>query len=67
MSQNQQTIAVHGGEAAIKSDFAIVDPIHCSSTFTFPNSAAVIALNEGEIERHEYARYSSPNTQTVEL
>ncbi len=67
MSLDLQTIAVHGGEAAVKSEFGIVDPIHCSSTFTFPNSAAVIALNEGAIERHEYARYSSPNSHTVEL
>lgn len=62
------TLAVHAGEAREKSDFAIVDPIHCASTFTFANTAAIISMleNQGEIERDEYARYGSPNIRTVE-
>ena len=60
------TLAVHGGEAETKSDFGIVDPIHYSSTFTFPNTAAIIDMLEGRSQRDEYARYSTPNTRTVE-
>ncbi len=61
-----QTLAVHAGEAAVKSEFGIVDSINCSSTFTFANTAAIIDMLEGGPERDEYARYSSPNTRTVE-
>ncbi|MCX6130269.1 MAG: aminotransferase class I/II-fold pyridoxal phosphate-dependent enzyme [Proteobacteria bacterium] len=61
------TLAVHAGEAHVKSDFGLVDPIHCSSTFTFANTAAIIAMLENNSEdRDEYARYSSPNVRTVE-
>ncbi len=62
------TLVVHAGEAREKSDFAIVDPIHCASTFTFADTAAIISMleNEGLAERDEYARYSSPNIRTVE-
>ncbi len=61
-----QTLAVHAGEARVKSDYGIVDPIHCSSTFTFANSAAIISMLENGEERDEYARYSNPNSRTVE-
>ncbi len=61
------TLAVHAGESTVKSDFGLVDPIHCSSTYTFANTAAIISMLEGESEeRDEYARYSSPNSRTVE-
>lgn len=66
------TLSVHAGEAREKSDFAIADPIHCASTFTFANTAAIIEMleNEGRTlagqERDEYARYSSPNVRTAE-
>jgi cystathionine gamma-synthase len=61
------TLSVHGGEARVKSDYGLVDPIHCSSTYTFANTAALVAMLEGESEeRDEYARYSSPNSRTVE-
>ncbi len=61
-----QTKAVHAGEAHVKSDYGIVDPIHYSSTFTFANSAAIISMLENGEERDEYARYSNPNSRTVE-
>lgn len=61
-----QTLAVHAGEQHVKGDYGIVDAIQCSSTFTFANTAAILSMYEGEIERDEYARYGNPNTHTVE-
>lgn len=69
---SRSTAAVHAGEAREKSDFALVDPIHCASTFTFANTAAIISMleNGGKTSdgrpRDEYARYSSPNVRSVE-
>lgn len=60
------TLAVHAGEARVRGDFGIVDAIQCSSAFTFANTAAILSMLDGEIERDEYARYGSPNTHSVE-
>ena len=60
------TVAVHGGEDRQKSASSITDPIFCASTFTFPNTAAVIEFIEQKLPREEYGRYGNPSEKVVE-
>ncbi|MBC7533390.1 MAG: aminotransferase class I/II-fold pyridoxal phosphate-dependent enzyme [Oligoflexus sp.] len=67
MSENVFTKAVHAGEAHVRSDYGVVDSIQSSSAFTFADTAALLAMLNGEHARDEYARYGSPNLRSVEL
>jgi cystathionine gamma-synthase len=60
------TISVHGGEDRQKVANAITDPIFCASTYTFPNTAAVIEFIEQKLPREEYGRYGNPSEKVVE-
>jgi cystathionine gamma-synthase len=60
------TLAVHAGEERLKFGFSVTDPIFCSSTYTFPNTRAVIDYLEQKIPREEYGRYGNPNEKVVE-
>ncbi len=60
------TLSVHGGEAHSKPLDAIADPIVCSSTYTFPDTQAVIDFIEQGQQREEYGRYGNPNERVVE-
>jgi len=60
------TLAVHGGERRQKQADAITDAIYCSSTFTFPNTQAVIDYIEQKQPREEYGRYGNPSERVVE-
>lgn len=60
------TIAVHAGEARHKFGDSITDPIFCASTFTFPDTQAVIDFIEQKQEREEYGRYGNPSEKVVE-
>ncbi len=60
------TAAVHAGEARQKHGNAIVDPIFCSSTFTFSDTQSVIDFIEQKQSRAEYGRYGAPGEQVVE-
>ena len=60
------TISVHGGEDRQKVANAITDPIFCASTYTFPNTAAVIDFIEQKLPREEYGRYGNPSEKVVE-
>ncbi len=60
------TVAVHGGEDRQKSANSITDPIFCASTYTFPNTAAVIEFIEQKLPREEYGRYGNPSEKVVE-
>jgi cystathionine gamma-synthase len=60
------TLAVHAGEIHPKAGDAIADPIFCTSTYTFPNSAAILEYLEKELPREEYGRYGNPNERVVE-
>jgi cystathionine gamma-synthase len=60
------TRAVHGGERAHRDTDAVTTPIYQTSTFWFPDSAALAAYQEGRHKRDEYGRYGNPTWQAVE-
>lgn len=60
------TLAVHGGEAHLKPEFAITDPIFCTSTYTFADSQAILEYLENRQSREEYGRYGNPSEKVVE-
>ena len=77
MTEGTSTRAVHAGEARRKPYGAITTPIAQTSTYTFENTAAVLAFVQHKAERtavretggdlslrDEYGRYSNP-TQTA--
>lgn len=62
------TLAVHSGEKTgrvIVTD-AIATPIVQTSTYTFKNTAELIAFQEGRYTSYEYGRYGNPTTQVAE-
>ncbi len=65
-SPGLSTLAVHAGEARQKPEFAITDPIYCSSTYTFLNTQAVIDFIQQKQPREEYGRYGNPGEKVVE-
>lgn len=60
------TTVVHGGEDRQKIGDGIVDAIVPASTFTFPNTAAILDFLHEHPERDEYVRYSHYNQRVVE-
>ena len=60
------TAAVHAGEPRQRAFDAITPPIVHSATYTFRNSAELIAFQSGELEREEYGRYGNPTVRAVE-
>ncbi|HUY36699.1 MAG TPA: aminotransferase class I/II-fold pyridoxal phosphate-dependent enzyme [Pirellulales bacterium] len=60
------TLAVHAGEERQKPGNSITDPIFCASTYTFPNTQAVIDFIERKLPREEYGRYGNPSEKTAE-
>ncbi len=64
--QRPQTASVHAGEARQKPGDAITDAIFCASTYTFPNTQAVIDFIEQNQAREEYGRYGNPGERVVE-
>lgn len=64
--QRPGTMAVHAGEQRLKPAFAITDAIYCASTYTFPDSQALIDFIEQKQPREEYARYGNPTERVLE-
>lgn len=60
------TAAVHAGEPRCREYHAITTPIVQTSTYTFTNTAALVAYQEGQVERDEYGRYGNPTVRTAE-
>ncbi len=65
------TLAVHGGEARPKAYGAIASPIVQTSTFSFEDTAALVAHMQRKEQglpplRGEYGRYGGPNAEAVE-
>jgi cystathionine gamma-synthase len=62
------TRAVHGGEARDRdhAGHPLAEPIIQTATYTFENTAAVVAMMEGKTEREEYGRYGNPTVRTLE-
>ncbi len=60
------TRAVHGGELREHPYASLTHPIAQTATYTFTNTAQLIAYMEGRIEREEYGRYGNPSVRAVE-
>lgn len=79
MSQSPSTQAVHAGEAPRQPAGALTTPIYQTSTYTFADTADVLAFMERKAERaaaraaggdlplrDEYGRYGNPTVAAVE-
>ena len=65
---SQGTLSVHGGEREGRprvSD-SLTTPIVQTATYTFKNTAELIAYQEGRYGSYEYGRYGNPTTRTCE-
>ena len=64
------TAAVHGGELGSRARQGVADalttPIVCTSTYTFRNTAELIAYQEGTFKSFEYGRYGNPTARAAE-
>jgi len=64
------TMAVHGGENSGRVRQGIADslttPIVQTSTYTFRDTAELIAFQEGRHSSYEYGRYGNPTSRVVE-
>lgn len=62
------TLAVHGGERTgrPKVSDALTTPIVQTSTYTFTDTAQLIAYQDGTYKSFEYGRYGNPTTHTAE-
>jgi hypothetical protein len=64
----QDTLSVHAGEKEGRPRVAdsLTTPIVQTSTYTFRNTAELIAYQEGRYGSYEYGRYGNPTTRTCE-
>ncbi len=61
------TVAVHGGEPAVRSDRSLTTPVVHASAYPFADTAELVDYMEGRIERpEEYGRYGNPTVEAVE-
>jgi cystathionine gamma-synthase len=60
------TPAVHGGEPAQYAHDSLTLPIIQTATYTFKNTAELVAYMEGHREREEYGRYGNPTVRVLE-
>src|SRR5436190_17523329 len=60
------TPAVHGGEPSHYAHDALTAPIVQTATYTFQNTAELVAYMEGKKEREEYGRYGNPTVRLLE-
>ena len=63
---SQKTLAVHGGEPRTYPYDALAAPITQTATYSFADTAELIAYFEGHMEREEYGRYGNPSVRLVE-
>jgi cystathionine gamma-synthase len=63
---SQKTLAVHGGEPRTYPYDALTAPITQTATYSFADTAELIAYFEGRKEREEYGRYGNPSVRLVE-
>ncbi len=66
--QEPGTTSVHGGErdGRPRVSDSLTTPIVQTATYTFQNTAEVIAYQEGRYGSYEYGRYGNPTTRTCE-
>jgi cystathionine gamma-synthase len=60
------TAAVHGGEPRVRPHDALTGPIAQTATYSFRDTAELVAFMQGEIEREEYGRYGNPSVRELE-
>jgi cystathionine gamma-synthase len=60
------TPAVRGGEPKSYAHDALTAPIVQTATYTFANTAELVAYMEGRKERQEYGRYGNPTVRLLE-
>lgn len=60
------TLAVHGGEPRTHAHDALAAPIVQTATYSFRDTAELIAYMEGRVDREEYGRYGNPTVELVE-
>lgn len=60
------TTVVHGGEPGAYPFDALTAPIVQTATYSFRDTAELLAYMSGETEREEYGRYGNPTVRLVE-
>jgi cystathionine gamma-synthase len=60
------TAAVHAGEPERYAYDSLTLPIVQTATYTFQNTAELVAYMEGRKEREEYGRYGNPTVRVLE-
>jgi cystathionine gamma-synthase len=60
------TRAIHGGEPRVHPYDALTPPIAQTATYSFKDTAELVAYMEGHIEREEYGRYGNPSVRALE-
>ena len=63
---SHKTLAVHGGEPRTYPYDALAAPIAQTATYSFADTAELIAYFEGRKDREEYGRYGNPSVRRVE-
>lgn len=61
-----KTRAVQGGEPRHHPHDALTPPIVQTATYSFANTAELVAYMQGERQREEYGRYGNPSVRGVE-
>jgi cystathionine gamma-synthase len=60
------TAAVHGGETRVHPHNALTAPIAQTATYSFKDTAELVAYMQGQIDREEYGRYGNPSVRELE-
>jgi len=60
------TLSVHGGEPRSHPYDALAAPIAQTATYSFADTAELVAYMRGDKEREEYGRYGNPTVRLVE-
>ena len=60
------TPSVHSGEPTRFAHDSLTLPIIQTATYTFENTAELVAYMEGHKEREEYGRYGNPTVRVLE-
>jgi cystathionine gamma-synthase len=65
-SDSLLTESVHGGEPRCYPHDALTPPIVQTATYSFRDTAELVAYMEGRVEREEYGRYGNPSVRLLE-
>jgi cystathionine gamma-synthase len=66
LSPGPGTRAARGGEPRKRALDAVTQPIVCTSTYAFDDTAEIRSHFEGRITREEYGRYGNPTVRAAE-